>query len=344
MNNTKYFDSVFYEYCEANAEYYSIYTKKPTTIIEQISKLKSRGMLIENISEAISLLTNVSYYHLSPYWKPFCLDNSDEFKPNTKLTRIIEIYRFDKELREFLLKHIAPIEVAYKTRFIDILCHARTSTTSEQRNDSFAYLNKEFFSDQKKWEKSLKKIIIEFDKSKEDYSEHHKKTYPSIMPPLWLVSEFLTLGEINHWVINLKPNLVYLNKNARNEIAKHFGLNFNIFTSFIMCLTNIRNFCAHQCRVWDRTFNNQPKSQSNPLFFLNKNMILTFKIGQKKGIYNTIVILAYCLSKIGYSKDFAKELLEIILKYRIDPLNMGFPKNWKQLPLWEETNITNSFS
>lgn len=50
------------------------------------------------------------------------------------------------------------------------------------------------------------------------------------MPPLWLVSEFLTLGEINHWVINLKPNLVYLNKNARNEIAKHFGLNFNIFT------------------------------------------------------------------------------------------------------------------
>ena len=340
MFHPTYFKSSFYKYCAENEGFYSAYTKKPTTIAEQVAKLQSRGLLIDNVSEASRILTKVSYYHLSPYWKPFCLGNSDDFKPNTKLSRIIEIYRFDKELREFLLKHIAPIEVAYKTRFINVLCHSRLSSDSDNTADSFAYLNKDLFSNEKKWSDSIEKIIKEFNKSKEDYSEHHKNTYPGIMPPLWLVTEFLTLGETNNWVRNIKSDLLYADKDARNSITKPFGLSYRNFTSFIMCLTNIRNFCAHQCRVWDKTINNQPQMPLVPESFLGKNMITTFEVGQKKGIYNTIVILAFCLSKIGYSENFAKELLNIISRYKISPLNMGFPQNWKQLPIWEKTGQT----
>lgn len=284
-------------------------------------------MIIDDKKKAYNVLSNISYYHLSPYWKPFCIDGSDNFKNETRFSRIIEIYRFDKELRELLLKYIAPIEVSYKTAFINDLCGATSN--------AFAYLDKKNFSNMNQWENSVKKIIDEFDKSEEPYSVHHKQFYPEILPPLWLVSEFLTLGELNYWVSNIVNTLRYDDKTTvRDNISNHFGMNFNLFKSFIMALTNIRNFCAHQCRVWDRELYNQPKTPTKQKNFLYKNMITNFKAGQKKGIYNTLVILAFCLRKIQYPGNFPKELMSLIDKYHIEADKMGFPDNWKQLPLW----------
>lgn len=306
---------------------YLAYKKKPTAFAEQVDKLISRNMIIDNKTEAIKILSDISYYHLSPYWKPFCKSDSDDFEEGTIFSKIVEIYNFDKELREFLLKYIAPIEVAYKTCFVNYFCMATT--------DPFAYLIKDNFNHAGKWEQSVNKIIDEFEKSKEDFANHHKKNYPNLMPPLWLVSEFLTLGELNFWVANLKDSVKYLNKSVRDLISDHFGLTFSLFTSFIMSLTNIRNFCAHQCRVWDRNIINQPKQPSNTKSFLYKNMIINFSSGQKKGIYNTLVILAYCLKKMKYTDSFALELISIIKKYNIDPLKMGFPQSWDKLSLWK---------
>lgn len=327
MYNKFYNNSTYFRYDKSSPGPYSNYKKKPTTFADQVSKLEERNMIIENKTTATQFLTKVSYYHLSPYWKPFCIKDSDNFENNTEFTRIIELYEFDKELREFLLKHIAPIEVAYKTNFVYFLCNATS--------DPFAYLDEANFSDLSKWQDSIDKIIKEFDKSQESYSSHHKQKYPGILPPLWVVSEFLTLGELNHLVINLDTNLKYSKQSVREEITSRFGLSFTQFTSFIMSLTLIRNFCAHNCRVWDRDLYNQPKLPTSQKTFLYKNMITNFSSGQKKGIYNTLVILAFCLKKIGSSSTFARELIALINHYKIDPEKMGFPKNWKKLPLWQ---------
>jgi abortive infection bacteriophage resistance protein len=40
------------------------YTKKPISILEQIEKLKSRGLIIDNEELAANYLSNISYYRL----------------------------------------------------------------------------------------------------------------------------------------------------------------------------------------------------------------------------------------------------------------------------------------
>ncbi|WP_207924615.1 hypothetical protein [Pedobacter changchengzhani] len=47
-----------------------IYNKKPLSFDDQIAKLKSRGLLIEDNSKALSYLHEISYYRLSAYFLP----------------------------------------------------------------------------------------------------------------------------------------------------------------------------------------------------------------------------------------------------------------------------------
>jgi len=47
------------------------YNKKPLTIDEQVSLLENRGLIIENKEELKYYLKNLSYYHLSVYFKHY---------------------------------------------------------------------------------------------------------------------------------------------------------------------------------------------------------------------------------------------------------------------------------
>ncbi|MDR2791929.1 MAG: hypothetical protein LBB27_04275 [Tannerellaceae bacterium] len=53
------------------------YTKRPISIEEQIKKLKSRGLVIEDEEAAASCLTVISYYRLRAYSYPF-QENKDK--------------------------------------------------------------------------------------------------------------------------------------------------------------------------------------------------------------------------------------------------------------------------
>ena len=52
-------------------EFYMIYNKKPLALLEQVNKLKSRGLLIDDKPLAIRYLSNISYYRLRAYTYPF---------------------------------------------------------------------------------------------------------------------------------------------------------------------------------------------------------------------------------------------------------------------------------
>ena len=53
------------------------YTKKPLTIAEQIARLKQRGLIFDDESEATSYLFNISYYRLRAYTYPFQENGED---------------------------------------------------------------------------------------------------------------------------------------------------------------------------------------------------------------------------------------------------------------------------
>lgn len=47
------------------------YTKRPLTLQQQVAKLKSRGLYIEDEQLAARYLSNISYYRLRAYTYPF---------------------------------------------------------------------------------------------------------------------------------------------------------------------------------------------------------------------------------------------------------------------------------
>ena len=59
------------------------YTKQPLSFSEQIFKLKSRGLAINDEEKAVHYLSNISYYRLRAYTYPF-QDNKDSNHPFIK--------------------------------------------------------------------------------------------------------------------------------------------------------------------------------------------------------------------------------------------------------------------
>ena len=105
------------------------YSKPWLSLSDQLDQLKRRGMLIEDESKARTYLERIGYYRLSGYWfafrersetccawpphttggKPKKQDKGmrlplDEFKAGATFQNAVQLYVFDKKLREGLHK------------------------------------------------------------------------------------------------------------------------------------------------------------------------------------------------------------------------------------------------
>ena len=76
------------------------YSKPPLSVPDQIKLLKTRGLQISDENRANRYLQSISYYHLSGYMYPFLTDKKQhQYKPGSRFDDIINLYRFDRELR-----------------------------------------------------------------------------------------------------------------------------------------------------------------------------------------------------------------------------------------------------
>jgi abortive infection bacteriophage resistance protein len=94
-----------------------------------VALLESRGMVIADRHHAERKLAQIGYYRLSGFWCPcrkikrnsaaqVVIDQrtrrparDENFKPNTQFQCVIELYLFDKKLRQLMLDAIERIEV-----------------------------------------------------------------------------------------------------------------------------------------------------------------------------------------------------------------------------------------
>ncbi len=75
------------------------------------------------------------------------------------------------------------------------------------------------------------KLVTTTNQSSEVFIEHYRKKYTEpFMPPLWQVTELMTLGELSKWVERTRDN------NLKDELARDLGSKPN---------QPIENCCAH---------------------------------------------------------------------------------------------------
>jgi abortive infection bacteriophage resistance protein len=91
--------------------------KDSRTIAEQITLLKSRGMLMKDEQKAAFYLGHISYFRLKGYWWDMQTDRINHiFAPNSYFEDVISRYNFDRQLRLILFDAIEFIEIALRTK------------------------------------------------------------------------------------------------------------------------------------------------------------------------------------------------------------------------------------
>lgn len=90
------------------------YNKPHLTFEKQVELLKSRNLIIDDEEKFKNFLSNVNYYKLSGHLKFF--ETSKNNYNNTPIQTVIDLYYFDRELRNFLMKAIEKIEISFKTK------------------------------------------------------------------------------------------------------------------------------------------------------------------------------------------------------------------------------------
>lgn len=279
------------------------YKKSFKTIDEQIELLENRGMLFHNKKKAKYYLINLNYYRLSGYWLPYKKPD-DNFEENVYFEDIVDLYKFDNELKTLFYKVIENIEISARTKFAYYLAKKYGSHPIKKSN----------FYDVDKFQQSYKKLKTEINrKNQHMFIEHYTNNYKESLPPIWVCVEVMTFGLLSQFIKNIADIAI------KKEIAKCYKLDINVLDSVLYHLSTLRNDIAHHSRIYNKSFKITPKI---PNFLKSRSNLNT--IGY---LYNTILICDHMLKLINGKSSFEKNVSRLIDRYNIDKTKLGYPQD-----------------
>lgn len=293
------------------------FSKQYETEADLVTLLKTRGLIISDEAKAIHYLESIGYYRLSAYMHPFLKEPKEahRYKEGTTFGQILSLYRFDKKLRMLLLNEIEKVEIAIRRAIINI--------PVQITGDIYWLTNHVHFANQKTFQETLVTIDREYTKSTEEFVKHFRRSYCDPYPPVWILGELMTMGNVNMVYRNLKKDKI------RKRISQYFGLQPIALESWITALTLLRNACCHHSRVWNKVSNIIPvipKRISNPWISSQVN---------PQRVYFLICIIKYFLDIISPNNDMLAKIRNLFTLFpEIDKNALGFTGKWENELLW----------
>ena len=159
-----------------------LYTKPPLTFTQQVDLWEQRGLVINDRARIEFYFQRISYYRISAYALPF-QQVKDQFNAGTSFNDVLNLYRFDRELRLLVMDAIERIEVGIRTQIIYILAHKYGShwqddsglfKVSQYKNKTGKLITKDVYTE-------IQNIISNHCSSKypEVYIQHYLSKYNS---------------------------------------------------------------------------------------------------------------------------------------------------------------------
>lgn len=217
---------------------------KATTIDQQIKILTDRGVKINDVDKAKEVLLDIGYYRLGFYFYPFELSyphlddkRGHEVIPGTKFEDAVNLYYFDFDLRNILLRYTSRIEVAFRTYVVYYMSNKYSN-------------NPTWFVDRRILNNTFVKDIKEkyTDIQKNPVIERHHKKHACNYAPAWKTLEFVTMGSMQKLFEALKC------RDDQVAIIRHFNIRkIGTFISYIDTIRRLRNACAHGTLLYDIT-------------------------------------------------------------------------------------------
>jgi abortive infection bacteriophage resistance protein len=300
-----------------------LYQKEALTVEEHIRLLQSRGLEIDDESQATHYLSHVSYYRLSGYWWPMLADKeSHVFKPESRFSDVVSLYNFDRELRLLIFDVIEKIEISLRTKLIYHLSH---------EHGPWWFQNTDLFVDVQALVRTLASLQEEIERSKDVFIREHRKKYRDDhrFPPAWKSLELTSIGNLSKVYGNLKPQI-----RSKDTIAKELGaVNHTYLPSWLQSIAQIRNLCAHHSRLWNRNLPSSPKLLPKPPYPWISDVPKQHEFPK---LYVHLCVMRYMLNIVVPENSFGVKLSDMLSRYpNVDPDALGFKPGWLNEPLWQ---------
>ncbi len=195
---------------------------------EQIQILRQRGMTIEDEAAAKRILSRENYYALIDGYKEPFLERDERINPygleryaaGTEFKHVYALYRFDRELRMLMLNELLKFEKNIKSKV--------AYRFSEKFKATDSFLEPANYSPESTRHHERDRIISTLANLIKSHKKRDRVRYPAIREfydknknvPLWVLVNFLSLGQITNFYQVIDDNL-------RERIAQDFADEYN---------------------------------------------------------------------------------------------------------------------
>jgi len=116
-------------------------------------------------------------------------------------------------------------------------------------------------------------------------------------------------------------------------IAQEFGtVNHTYLPSWLQSIAQIRNYCAHHSRLWNKNLLGKPKLLPKPP---NAWIADVSKDHEFPHLYIHLCCMKYLLDIVQPENHFGSRFSDLLTAYpNVDPKALGIKENWQLKPLW----------
>lgn len=280
-------------------------TKQATNCSQQVQKIKDKGFIVADDAACEAFFDQHNYYRVSAFLLPFRRKDKTYFK-GVPFSRIQSIYFFDSDLRNLITKIIESIEMYCRTKF------ARQFTDAY---GALGYMNGTNYASIHNHQKFLGYIqqYIQ-DNRKTPVVTHHMTNYGGDFP-IWVMIEYFSLGTLSYFYSDMKTP-------DQKAIAFEFGTSVPCMKSWMRCITDLRNRCAHFSRLYYWAFPAVPRMPTGINYVSDHTL------------FSQIVMLSYLFpNRSEWNNELLPQLDNLLNKYlpNISLKHIGFPANWRVL-------------
>ncbi len=311
--------------------------KEFATHTEQLEILKQRGLNVPNKAVAEQILSRENYYALIDGYKEPFLERDEKLNPyglerfesGTEFGHIYALHSFDRKLRLLLLNELLKFEKNIKSKV--------AYRFSEKFKSVGSFLEPENYSLDIQYHHERDRIISTLANLIKSHKKRDKVRYPAIREfydkhksvPLWVLINFLSLGQITHFYAVIDEKL-------RDQIADDFAEEYSeehqkifLHASEVDAILRIvfpyRNKSAHE-EVLYRFRLTHPVELED----LEKRLAMTKGSLSGATVYSVHCLLKLVLAKREYD-DFSVELIELIKELEKTVQKQAFAKIIKDI-------------
>lgn len=302
------------------------YLKPPLTVSDQVTHLARKGLIITNQVAAEQWIARVGLYRFKGYAHLF---KSGGTYSGIRFDDIRFLMLLDDDLKLHILSGVQLIEVALRVRISEYLTHRYHERWYA---DERVLPEKRRFGTQKvkmltNAHELSGRVYSEFMRSSEDAPRHYRRNYDAwLLPPSWMVTEIMSFGNWSKIYASLKTA-------DQTALAGQFRVHPDTLKGWLRELSVLRNMCAHQARVWNRSFPPAELYEPDPSTrALQANSYRPVR--PENSLAPRLYAMHYLLDTLG-DQQWRKGL-GLINRFRPYGLHhSGFIEGWEGQPEWQ---------